>query len=169
MLPADVFRDYVKVAIVRNPFDYAVSWYFWERSRVGVTSREDFRVWLPLQFRQRFALEAQYRQKLRPNPGVFSSNRLITHIDGNSVIDMMLRYEQLQQDAASFAARVGLPPLAAADFEAVRAKGSYRPARATAHHMFEDFREGQEMIQSENTDSHQPRQDRHSQMPAGKL
>lgn len=148
MVPPAIFDDYVKVSIVRNPFDYAVSWYYWERTRRFPTSREDFCKWLKANYDLRAELETLYLHGLRTNPGVFSSNRLITHIDGACVIDVMLRYEQLQEDVALFAAKVGLPAALGPELGQIRTKGSYRPATATARDMFEGFGEGQEMIRT---------------------
>lgn len=148
MVSASVFDGYTKLAIVRNPFDYAVSWYFWERSRIAETSREDFRRWLVSQFQRRPEIEADYRRRLRPNPGVFSSNRMITHIGGACAMDIMLRYEHFEEDATRFALAVGLPASLAAVYRDIRAKGSYRPATATAVTMFEGFSEGEAMIRT---------------------
>jgi hypothetical protein len=148
MVPAPIFDGYAKVAIVRNPFDYVVSWYFWERSRIAETSREDFRRWLVSQFERRREIEAEYRQRRRPNPGVFSSNRMITHIGDNCAMDIMLRYEHFQEDAARFATTVGLPASLTAVYIEIRAKGNYRPAAATALTMFEGFTEGEAMIRT---------------------
>lgn len=148
MLPAGVFDSYVKAAIVRNPFDYAVSWYFWERSRIASTSREDFRHWLRANFQGRDRLVGEWRLGRRPNPGVFSSNRLITHVDGKCVMDVMLRYEHLGDDVGHFARRVGLPQTLEAELRSIRAKGSYRPSSATAGQMFEGFDDGQQMIRT---------------------
>lgn len=148
LMPQDVFARYVKAAIVRNPFDYVVSWYFWERSRLVQTSRADFRQWLAFQFAKRADLETAYREKRATNPGVFASNRFITHVDGRNAMDVMLRYERLQEDAAAFALKVGLPESLGRDLGEIRAKGSYRPAAATAQTMFEDFAEGQDLVRT---------------------
>ncbi|MEI7601125.1 MAG: hypothetical protein WCJ41_17630 [Aestuariivirga sp.] len=152
MIPADRFGAYLKVAIVRNPFDYAVSWYFWERSRVAETSRDDFQKWLRFQYVKRPEIEAEYRLNQRPNPGMFSSNRFITHVDGRCAVDRMLRYEHMQEDVAEFAHQVGLPVSLGSEFRAIRAKGNYRPAAATARVMFENFSDGQEMIKTAFSD-----------------
>lgn len=148
MLPSAVFDGYLKAAIIRNPFDYAVSWYFWERSRVAQTSREDFRLWLRANFQQRERIVADWRLGKRPNPGVFSSNRLITHVDGQCAMDLLLRYEHLREDLGRFAHTVGLPDTLEREFGMIRAKGSYRPASATPGEMFDGFAEGQDMIRT---------------------
>lgn len=146
MLPGDVFNGYTKVAIVRNPFDYVVSWYYWERSRIAETSKADFRCWLLFQHTRRQDIEVDYRRGRRPNPGVFLSNRFITHIDGTCAMDVMLRYEHLDDDMVRFAERVGLPCELADLFADIRAKGHYRPKSATAAAMFDGFLEGVDIV-----------------------
>ena len=146
-LPRPVFDSYVKVAITRNPFDYVVSWYFWERARHAPTSAEDFRAWLKYHYVRQAEIEAAYRQRLHTNPGVFASNRLITHVNGRSVVDLMIRYENFQADIVAFAARVGLPASLSREFSEISAKGGYRPASATSRAMFEGFPEGRAMVE----------------------
>ena len=148
MIPADVFTGYTKAAIVRNPFDYVVSWYYWEREKRADTSRMDFRQWLNFQFLHRSDIEAEYQRKLRTNPGVFASNRLITHIAGTCVMDLMLRHEFLQEDLVRFAETTGLPRSLPGEIGGIRAKGSYRPGSATAVAMFEGFPEGEALIRN---------------------
>ena len=146
-VPAEVFGNYLKVAIVRNPFDFVVSWYFWERARVAPTSREDFRLWLMFHHGRRADIEARYRQRLQTNPGPFASNRLITHIDGKSVVDVMIRYENLEADVTAFAERAGLPASLYSEFRTFRAKGDYRPPAASSQSMFEGFPECRRIIE----------------------
>lgn len=146
MVPESIFGGYTKVAIVRNPFDYVVSWYYWERSRVADTSISDFHRWLLHQHTNLSTIEADYRARRRPNPGVFLSNRNITHIGGRCVMDIMLRYERLDADIMIFAARVGLPTSLVKVFADIRAKGHYRPRSATAAAMFEGFQEGRDIV-----------------------
>jgi len=148
LMPAGTFAGYVKAAIVRNPFDYVVSWYFWERSRIAPTSVEDFRKWLAFQAARRADIEAAYRLGQRRNPGVLSSNRMITHIDGHCAVDVMLRYESLADDIGRFARAVGLPETLADECRAIRTKASYRPASATPRQMFDGFPQGQKVIRT---------------------
>ncbi|MCA3561673.1 MAG: hypothetical protein IOC82_11665 [Aestuariivirga sp.] len=144
----ELFDAYLKVSIIRNPFDSAVSWYFWERSRSGPTSQEDFRRWLIQEFAKRTEIQAAYVRNIRPNPGFFASNRTITHIGGKTAVDVMIRYEKFEADIAAFAERVGLPGSLYREFGNIRAKGSYRPASATAATMFTGFEEGKDLILS---------------------
>ena len=145
-IPPQLFDGYLKVAVVRNPFDYVVSWYYWERA-LHQPSAEDFKLWLRFHQANRAEIEARYRQRLQTNPGPFASNRLITHIDGRSVVDVMIRYENREADVAAFAERVGLPASLYDDFRAIRAKGAYRPATATSRAMFDGFPDGRKIIE----------------------
>jgi hypothetical protein len=87
----DVFATYLKVAVVRNPYDMAVSRYFWaHRNHAQLT-------------------EAHFRQWLLSRPKTLYKNYKITHIDGVSVIDLMIRYENFREDLEVFARRAGLP------------------------------------------------------------
>ena len=148
LVPAGTFDGYVKAAIVRNPFDYVVSWYYWERARIAPTSVHDFRKWLAFQHARRADIEEAFRLRQRPNPGVFASNRLITHIDDRCAVDVMLRYEHFPEDIGRFADAVGLPQTLVAEFSAIRTKAGYRPAAATPRQMFDGFHDGIEMIRS---------------------
>jgi len=147
LVPQPVFDGYLKVAITRNPFDYVVSWYFWERARHGPTSPQDFRIWLRHHHDKQPEIEAAYRRRLHTNPGVFASNRLITHVDGRSVVDLTIRYERFANDITAFASRVGLPASLYREFSEISAKGGYRPASATSRAMFEGFPEGRALIE----------------------
>lgn len=141
-----VFDDYFKVAIVRNPFDYVVSWFFWECRHLKHFSKESFQSWLIEQYARRSLIESDHRAKRRPNPGVFASNRTITHIDGACVMNFLIRYEHLQDDLQAFASHVGLPASIADDLTSVRAKGHYRPKLASAAVMFDGFPDGVDLV-----------------------
>lgn len=124
-----MFGRLLKVSIVRNPYDMAVSRYFWtHRDEAGV-SREHFRGWL------------------RSRPAVLSTNRNITHIDGACAIDLMIRFENLEEDVLGFARRAGLPDALYGEFNAIRAKGHYRPKQMSAGMMFDGFDEGRAIIE----------------------
>lgn len=128
LLPAAVWEGYLKFSIVRNPFDYAVSRYFWSRPKAS-WSKEDFRRFLPA------------RQDL------LLKNRAITHVDGRSAVDFMLRYEHFDADLAELARRAGLPSTLPAEFASMSAKKGIRPATASTAEMFEGFDDGVALVQ----------------------
>ncbi|WP_421693402.1 hypothetical protein [Aestuariivirga sp.] len=127
-LGAELFGRALKVSIVRNPYDLAVSRYFWSHRRQDDTSPAHFRAWL------------------LSHPPVLKKNRLITHIDGQSAVDLMIRFEAFEEGITRFAAQTGLPGTLYAEFDAMRAKGQYRPKRAKTADMFEGFAEGKAVI-----------------------
>jgi hypothetical protein len=128
-VPADVWSGALKFAIVRDPFDYVVSRYFWA-NRQGEHSPKRFRKWL------------------LSEPKRLRVNRTITDIDGRPAVDAMLRYETLAADVAALAARLGLPDTLPAEFAALGAKSGIRPKTATPREMFDGFDEGVAFVQA---------------------
>lgn len=97
----DVFERYFKFCFERNPWDKAVSQYFWEKGRKGVA--EDF---------------ASYVR----SPRLRSRFDLYT-IDGNLAVDFVGRYERLEADYNEAMKRASVKDAPALP----RAKSSYRP------------------------------------------
>lgn len=128
-LPAEIWRDFFKFSIVRNPFDYAVSRYFWS------TPKE---AWS----------KAHFRQFLPAHRALLLKNRAITHLDGRSAVDFMVRYEHFEADLGELARRLGLPPRFHAEFAAISAKKGIRPPQASTAEMFAGFDEGVALVRS---------------------
>ena len=124
----EVFDSHLKVAVVRNPYDMVVSRYFW-------THRKDPRL-----------SESHFREWLLSRPKSLYKNYKITHIDGVSAIDLMIRFEHFKEDIGTFAQRVGLPDTLYEEFNAIKAKGSFRPKRATTQDMFKGFDDGRRVV-----------------------
>jgi len=101
-----VWHEYLKVSIVRNPWDMVVSWFFWDRGREADLA--DLTAWAVAR------------------SGSFNMNRPVYEIDGEVVIDHFLRYEAFGPDIAALEARI--PALAGlhARFAGIRAKGGIR-------------------------------------------
>lgn len=118
---------YFKFAVVRNPFDYAVSLYFWSN-------------------RDQNPSAAQFRPWLLSRPRKLARNRQITHIDGRCAVDLMVRYEHFEEDLGEVARRTGLPATLHAEFRAIGAKAGVRPRQATTSEMFAGFDEGIELM-----------------------
>ena len=98
---SDVFARYFKFAFERNPWDRAVSAFFWDKSRMNVP--DDFET---------------YIQQRSPRSGFD-----LYAINGKQAVDFIGRYENLEEDYRTAMARVGVsdpPPLP-------RAKGNFRP------------------------------------------
>lgn len=113
MVPADVWRDYLKITIERNPWDREVSHYYW-RLRNPAT-RPSFRD---------YVLD---RERKRIN------NWDIYTIDDAIVADVVIRHENLVADYDALSAKIGtaLPPLP-------HAKSSYRADKRPYRELFDD-------------------------------
>ncbi len=121
--------EFYKVSIVRNPYDMVVSLYFWEHRNQQGLSPGHFRRWL------------------LSRPTALVRNRSITHIEGRSVVDQVMRFEDLESDIRLFSKAVGLPETLYEEFNSIRAKGHLRPKYASAAFMFEDFPEGRILME----------------------
>jgi hypothetical protein len=108
-----VWHDYLTVTIERNPWDRAVSWYFWKygmNSDGGVGARTD---------------PPEFSDFLREHVARLSNIPLYA-IDGRVAVDRILRYENLREEIEELWQRVGIP----GQPELPRAKGAFRPTRS---------------------------------------
>ncbi|MFM9860851.1 sulfotransferase family 2 domain-containing protein [Pseudoxanthobacter sp. M-2] len=108
MVPAAVWRDYVKISIERNPWDREVSHYFW-RNR-DPNTRPSFRDYVLNDDRKKI------------------NNWSIYTIDDKIVADVMLHTETLSEDYGKLSARLGvdLPALPSAKSNYRRDHRPYR-------------------------------------------
>jgi hypothetical protein len=127
MLPEDVWRDYLKVSIIRNPFDFAVSDYFWHKKFKG--------------------FEGTFEDFLEEMPKALRINEVITQIDGRNVVDVMMRYETLGQDLTALSERLGLDADLGRDFKELAALSGVRPAQARTEEMYRDLPGGVRRIE----------------------
>ena len=84
-LPREIWDSYYKVSIERNPWDKVVSAYYYKNER------------------RRPSFEAYVRRTKR------SLNFQIYSIDGEIIVDKLMKYESLDGDFAAFLERVGAP------------------------------------------------------------
>jgi hypothetical protein len=112
----DVWRNYRKLTIVRNPFDYAISRYYWEGGeRSGVS----------------------FAEYLENHSDHLKENTSIAPLDGDSALDFYLRYETLQSEFD----RAGIQFMWDT-FSAINAKGNVRPRHGTSmQEMYKKFPE----------------------------
>ncbi|WP_144018876.1 sulfotransferase family 2 domain-containing protein [Demequina sp. NBRC 110056] len=114
------FADYVKFAVIRNPWDAAVSHYYWLHSDT-----------------------LSFDEYLRsPHLEFLTRNWEIISIDNSVVVDHVLRFEQLSDDYSSILRSLKLPAGAALP----HAKSSTRPASARYREMYDA--EGVERVRS---------------------
>lgn len=100
----DVWSDYLTFTVERNPWDRAVSMYFWRASRLDASSVPSFSAWLR-------------QQKILSNFPLYAEN-------GKLLVDHVLRYERLEEELAELCSSIGLrlPALP-------QAKSGIRPSR----------------------------------------
>jgi len=102
-----VWKNYFKFCFERNPYDQAVSRYFYStRAEDGRPSVTEF---------------------LDEAPRL--SNWEIYTIDDDLAVDFVGRYEHLQEDMSSAAREIGLPSDLSAELASIHAKGSHRETR----------------------------------------
>jgi hypothetical protein len=109
LIPQGMWNSYLKFSIVRNPFEVAVSKYFY---RLGSHPKISFFDWMSKNVNQ-------------------ISNEDILALNGNRCLDLYLRYEELPENLTSS----GLSFLKN-DFIKVRAKGGIRPKSASVRSIF---------------------------------
>ena len=128
---AETFDAYLKITPVRNPFDTAVSWFFYSQGkniarhqgmdaarawRSGLTNAQKVE-----SFRADLAAQAA-NDNLKPGA---TKDYKVCHINGTCVIDRFLRLEALRADLDAVLVELGITP---ATIEMGREKIDRRPA-----------------------------------------
>jgi hypothetical protein len=121
-LDASVWRDYRKVSIVRNPWDRAISIFFWKNTKPKKNMKPDIK---------------NFTSYFRDNPELLKINYPNYMIKGNDVIDTYIRFENFEQDILALEKQV--PSLAGLwdIFSQINAKSDTRdPSRSTPAQIF---------------------------------
>lgn len=122
-----VWKEYKKVSMIRNPFDYAVSSYFHAKNAGNIVNSSF----------ERFCLD---------NSHLFGMNNRLYKIDGDDIIDYYIRYESLESDIKQLEKEEPLLSGLNEVFTSIKAKGGYRPGTATTQEMFKDAPKACELI-----------------------
>lgn len=113
-LGQDIWDSYLKLSIVRNPFEFMVSFYYFNLAMKNISEEQ-------LVFEDWFEIN---KDKLTINNEVYN-------INGENVIDVMLVYENISHDLIQLEAEKpelkGLYNV----FKNINAKGNIRPVHAT--------------------------------------
>ena len=123
----DVFDNYLKIAIIRNPYQRAISLYFWL-----------------LHFDKRKRKENFTSRTSQLCKRIMSLD--LIHIEGKLVIDVILRYEHLIEDIKKLEERIACPGLAET-FASIKAKAGTRPTQGTSlYEMYSKYPEAKQII-----------------------
>ena len=117
-LGPEVWETYIKISIIRNPFDYMISLYFYGLTDENKRAETSFETWVLM------------------NPEKLFLNNEIYQIEGDNVIDIMIRYDRLKEDLTALEKSYsGLEGLADT-FSKISAKGQYRPKNTSIDEMY---------------------------------
>jgi hypothetical protein len=122
-LPHDVWTSYLKVSIVRDPWDRAVSLYTW-KTRNDPTMRPQKRLIhrLGAPFNEVGELKRLFYRFLR---GDWETNDRYYIIDDELCVDFVIRYESLQEDLNGLCSRLGVAELALPRLKSGMRPGQY--------------------------------------------
>ena len=106
----EIWNEYFKFSIVRNPWDRVVSLFAWEarnQPALKPARRVYHRLGVPFnEFRETKKLFREFVA------GDWTTNDRFYLLDGALCVDFVIRYESLAQDFEELCARVGLPAIA---------------------------------------------------------
>jgi len=128
LIPADVWNNYLKIATIRNPYDWIISQYY------GIHLHYE-------KNRDRF----NHKGKLTFEEFVVGRiNRIIRklyapiHIKGKSVIDFYIRYEHLTEDIKQLETKIDCPGLSET-MQRFSFNSKFRPKKASLAEMYDKY------------------------------
>lgn len=129
-LPADVWRDYRKISLVRNPWERTVSLFYFRNK-----GEQDISKFTPFFRKNTFYLDTNYANYM---------------VGGENVIDFFIRCENFEEDMRRLEGE--MPALAGLwdAFKGVNAKGGTRDKTYTRQQIFEANPEINAMVEKHN-------------------
>ena len=118
-LPANVWRDYRKISLVRNPWDRAVSIFFWKNTKRD--RKPKLKNFTPYFTKNTYLLEINY-----PN----------YRIDDREIVDTYLRYEHFEEDMLKLESEIAGISGLWETFKDINAKGETRKKTITTQEIF---------------------------------
>jgi hypothetical protein len=107
-LPADIWDRYFKFSIARNPWDKAVSFFYWHhRQNPALKPKKRFYHHLGVPFNEPKLLRGLFREFLESDH--WSNNDAFYVLDDKLCVDFVIRYERLNEDFAEVCQKVGIP------------------------------------------------------------
>jgi hypothetical protein len=106
--PEEVWNNYFKFSIVRNPWDRALSFFFWDQRKNPATKpRKRFYHYLGVPFNE-FAIVKGHFANFMKARGLENNDRFYV-IDDQLCVDFVIRYEHLEKDFNEVCRRIGVP------------------------------------------------------------
>ena len=129
-VPPEVWNEYFKFSITRNPWDRTVSDFFWKRRQdPAIKPRKRFYHYLGVPFNEAAQIRKPFTEFIKS--GDFVNNDRFYIIDDQLCVDFVIRYENLSEDIMEVCNTIGLPPI-----ELPHLKTGFRQKR---HHYSEYF------------------------------
>ena len=129
-LPANIFDGFHKFAVVRNPYDYAVSYYLYLRRNPTSRRHADAQTWSFLDFLNYMA--AKDRRK-----GI-TQTAWTSDAQGRLLLDELLRFENLAEEFPNLLARLGIEADVALPHINRTERGDYREMYGPAERALAD-------------------------------
>lgn len=108
--PTEVWDSYFKFSIARNPWDRALSYFFWDKRRdASIQPRKRFYHYLGVPFDELKILKDHFKTFLKS--GKLENNDRFYVIDDQLCVDFVIRYENLNADYQTVCQRIGVPAL----------------------------------------------------------
>ena len=105
----EIWNDYFKFSITRNPWDRVVSNFSWEaRNKFALRPARRWYHRLGMRFDEFGETTKLFRKFVA---GDWTNNDRFYLLEGALCVDFVIRYERLTEDLAEVCRRVGLPPL----------------------------------------------------------
>lgn len=117
-LPRDFFEDAFKFAVVRNPYDLAVSLYSFVRQRPEHHRHRDARDMTFLEFLELEKRRGFWRRR--------DQTAMLTGFGGQMLVDQVYRFEEMGTAFADITRRLGLPETTELAHKNASSRGPYR-------------------------------------------
>ena len=137
-LPDRVWRNYRKISLIRNPWDRAVSLFFWKNNRPWAGKKADL-TYFSDYFKGEYNADAKLSSRL-------DANHRIYMIDGKDVIDTYVRYEHFEQDIHALEADIPTLTGLWETFKKITAKVGTRGGSMTTAEIFADHPEADSLV-----------------------
>ena len=107
-MPNEAWNAYFKVSIVRNPWDRALSYFFWDKRRdPSIRPRKRFYHYLGVPLHDFKIVKENFTRFIKA--GTLENNDRFYIIDDELCTDFVIRYERLEEDYKNLCERLSLP------------------------------------------------------------